>query len=792
MFKLNLKIALRNLWKNKGFTAINIGGLAVGLTSCLLLLLYVNYEFSYNKQLEDVERVYETKLNLEFNGTLATTRATPNKLAAAAIEEIPGIELAARIADEGGQNLYSHNENKFKLEVKYVDPDLLNILKYKIVSGTRETALATPNSIVLTASVAEKLFGNENPIGRSLKWDNKKELQVSAVIEDLPKNQTIQFDVLQPWSFFDQLYPLDKENSWGNISCTTLFKLKEQVDPAAVNALLKNFIVDRKPDLKPYVAEPFLFPFGDTYLYDKFENGKAVGGKIDEVRLFGFLALCVLFIACINYMNLSTARSEKRAREVGVRKALGAVRGTLIGQFMLESLLLSMVAMLIAFTLLETTLPYFNNLLDVNIVLDYSSPFFWLTLFALVLLTGVLAGSYPSFYLSSFIPVKVLKGFKTSGSSLSVRRVLVVVQFSLSVCMIISAIFIYNQMNFLKNKPTGFNDQNLVQLEIEGTLKTPSTLNLFKNELQSKGFAVATSEYVTSFTRGGSITGDLSWPGKSQDDKSIVNYRGIGFDFVKTIDAHLVSGRDLSREFPADTSNSILLNEAAVKLMGLKDPLGTIVHWGTEPLTVVGVIKDYSSEQIGYNIQPTFYYQDSKNSSVLLMRLSPNHALATSLEGIKTIGKELNPAYPVEVKFISEGMQEKLKSERLLSTLSNFFGGFAILISCLGLLGLALYMAEQRNKEISIRKVLGANLGDILVLLNKDFLKLVLFANVIAIPIAYILIQNWLKKYDYRIEMGYMPFLLAIIASILIAIVTVSFQTFKVVKANAVNALKYE
>lgn len=793
MFKLNLKIALRNLWKNKGFSIINIGGLSIGLACSLMLLLYVNHEWSYDKEIKNVDNIYLAKLKLKFNGNIATTGAVPYKLASAVRQEIPGVKNASRMYNYQGSKLFSNNEHKYKLKSIYVDESFIQILTYNFLFGNASTALSTPNSMVITSSTAIKLFGNENALGKSLKWDNSKVLQVTGVIQDLPQNQSIQFEVLQPWSFFEQIDPEVKNSGWGSIDCTTLVELKENVSLNQVNALLEKFIVNKQPDLKSYVYEPFLFPLSKTHLYNEFENGKLVGGDIDQVKLFAFLALCVLLVACINYMNLSTARSEKRAREVGVRKALGSSRKTIMGQFMIESFMLSFFSMLIAFALVEVSLPYFNNLLAIKIEINYSSMVFWLVIVFLVLITGLLAGSYPAFYLSSFIPVKVLKGFKVNNGSFTFRRVLVVFQFCLSVCMIISAIVVYNQIQFLKDKPLGFDQNNLVQLDLEGEFKDPNKLLRFKNELIQKGFISTATEFASAFTQGGTITGDVSWPGKAADDRSIINYRSTGFNFTKTIGTAIKMGRDFSPQFSSDTNNSVLLNESAVKLMNLKAPVGTTLTWGDQTnLKVVGVVKDYFNEQIGKKVQPTLFYYNVKTSGVLLLRLNATKSLNASIEGIQNISTKYNPAYPAELQFVNDGMKEKLQNERLLSVLSNVFGGFAIFISCLGLLGLALYMAEQRSKEISIRKVLGANLSDILMLLNKDFMRLVFISNVIAIPLAYVLMTKWLEKYDYKIVVDYLPFVLAILASVMIAVLTVSLQTFKVAKANPVDALKYE
>lgn len=791
MFKTNLKIAWRNLWRSKGFTLINVGGLAIGLACCLMLLLYVNYEWSYDKQFTDVDRTYFTRLNLKINGKLNTTRATPNKLAATALQTIPGIENAARIAMSTPDKLFSYKENNFKLKGLSVDPAFLKIFDYRFIYGDANSALKDPNSILLTSSTAKRLFGNENPIGQSVEWDKRKSLKVAAVIEDLPKNQSIQFDILQTWALFEQENPSEKENGWGTITCMTIIKLKSSQTFAAADAAVRKLISLQEKDTD---LEAFLFPYSKFHLYDEFEDGKVTGGRIDQVKLFAFLAFCVLLIASINYMNLSTARSEKRAREVGIRKAMGSSRFNLMGQFILESLLLSFIAMLIAFALLEMSLPYFNNLLDIQIQINYHSYLFWTILLALVSITGFLAGSYPAFYLSSFSPIKVLKGFKGSaGSSLSIRKVLVIVQFSLSVAMIICSIVIYNQIQFMKNKPLGFDRNGLVQMDIEGEWAKPGKLELFKTELKTAGAIASATEFASTFTEGGSITGGISWPGKAVNDNSVIDYRSTGYEFTRTVGAQLLAGRDFSPEFVADTATSVMLNEQAVKTMGLKNPVGTKITWGDNPsLTVIGVIKDYSNEAIGRKSKPTLFYFNPAKSRILLLKLDPSQALNKSVQLINTISNRLNPGYPTGLKFVSQGMEEQLKNEKLLSVLSNIFGGFAILISCLGLLGLALYMAEQRNKEISIRKVLGADLRNILILLNKDFVKLVLISNMIAFPLAYILAKNWLSKYDYKIDIAVWPFLIAGLISLFISVLTVSLQTFKVAKANAVDALKYE
>lgn len=790
MFRINLKIAIRNLWKNKLFSLINIGGLAIGLASCLLLLLYVNYEWNYDKQFSDIERVYTSRINLKVNGKVFTTNSNPNLLAAAAKQSLPAVEEVCRTSGDTYNVLFSKNKNNFKLHTLYTDPSFLKIFGYHFIYGSPATSMNEPNGIILTSSSAKKLFGTDNVMGQSLKLDNRNEVKVTGIIKDLPENQTMQFDALQTWAFFEQLNPSEKTNGWGAITCYTFFKLKNNADFESTSNSLRKLIKNHDSATQ---LEAFLTPYRDTHLYGGYTDGKLSGGKIDQVRLFFFLAFCVLLIACINYMNLSTARSEKRSREVGVRKALGSTRKTLAGQFMMESILVSLVSMVIAFILLELTLPYFNTLLDIKITIDYYSILFWSVLAGLILFTGIMAGSYPSFYLSSFTPVKVLKGFTgVGGSSLSIRKILVVLQFSLSICMIICAIIIYLQIQYVKNKPLGFAQNNLVQMDLEGEWKKPGKIELLKSILVKEGAIVSSTEFASDFTGGSTITSDLIWPGKPVNDHSIIQFRSIGFDFLKTIGADLAAGRDFNRKFMTDTSSSVLLNEAAVKMMGLKNPVGTKLKLYKQSLTVVGVIKDYNNEKQGTKTNAAFFYYNIPESTVLLLRLNPDQPLSKSVQAIKSISEQLNPAYPAELKFVSEGMEEKLQNEKLLSVLSNLFGAFAILISCLGLLGLALYMAEQRKKEVSIRKVLGAGLKDILILLNKDFLKLVLISNLIAFPVAYLTAKNWLNGYDYKIDIALWPFLVAAGLSLIIAILTVSMQTFKVARANAVDALKYE
>ncbi len=666
MLAITLKIALRNIRKHPGFSIINIGGLAIGLASCLMLLLYVNYEWSYDKQFKDIDRIYFAQLNLKLGNNIITLQATPNELAAAAAQEIPGIELAARVSDDENK-LFSYEQNHIKLDYRYVDPSFLQVFDYVFLKGDPALALKQPNGVILTASAAKRLFDNEAPIGKSLVWDNRKPLTVTAVIADPPKNQSMQFEALQTWAFHNQEYPDEINAGWGSINCSTIFKLKEHADFNATDASLRKLVKAHQEDTQ---MEIFLFPYSKFQLYDQFSKGKLVGGRIDQVRLFFFLAFCVLLIASINYMNLSTARSEKRAREVGVRKALGSSQRALISQFLMESLLLSFLAMIIAVTLIELTLPYFNNLLEIVITINYHSPLFWCFLLALVLMTGILAGCYPAFYLSSFSPVKVLKGFTNIGKgSLSIRKLLVVFQFSLSIVMIIGATIVYSQIQYMKNKPLGFDKNNLVQLDLEGEFTKPNKVEILKAALKKENVIVSATEYAADFTaNGGSITGAFSWPGKGVKDDYIISYRSVGYDFVKTIGATLMDGADFSRHLASDTASGVLINEAAAKMMALQQPVGTPISWGDLRLKIIGVVNDYNNANISNKSEPTVFYYSPKKSNTLLLRLSPTLPLSAAVQTINRISKQLNPAYPPGLKYVSEGMEQKIRSEKLLAS----------------------------------------------------------------------------------------------------------------------------
>ncbi|KQC01684.1 ABC transporter permease [Pedobacter sp. Hv1] len=789
MLKLNLKIALRNLWKNKGFSLINIGGLAIGLASCMILLIYVSYEWSYDKQFKNHDKTYVVYQSVVASGKTFSWPWTPNVMANEVQEKIPGVKYASH-STYPRPNLITVGDKKLSSKVIFTDPNFVKILDYKFIKGNPSQVLNDINTIILTKSFAEKLFGNEDPINKTVKFENKEVLKVSAVIEDVPANSSIIFECIMPWELFIKNEPWAKDSNWGNNMCLTLVQLQDNKFFQEANAAMEGIY---KRNQKDNVAVALLHPLVKWHLYADFENGKSIGGKIDQLKIFLLLAFCILLIACVNFMNLSTARSERRAKEVGVRKAIGSTRKSLISQFFIESLLITFISTVLAFILVEVSLPYFNNILNIKLTIDYTNSEFWIILFSLMIFTGFVAGSYPALYLSSFEPVKVLKGLKIkTDSSVSVRKILVVGQFVFAACLIVCTAVIYQQLNYVKNKPIGYDQSNLIQIKIDGKMRESSKFELLKTQLLKSGAATNVTIFSSDVTEGGNNTTNIEWEGKNPKELISFNHRAIGYDFIETIGTKLISGREFSREFKSDTNN-VMLNEAAVKMMGLKQPIGaTITFWGNK-LTNVGVVKDFVVESAYQKVAPMIFYLDThENATVILARLNPNQNISSSLATIDELVTQIEPNYPVNRKFVNESFEVKFQDEKLLGTLSNWFGGFAIFISCLGLLGLALFMAEQRKKEISIRKVLGASTGNILTLLNKDFIKLVAIANVIAIPIAYVVINKWLSAFEYRVSISFLPFALAIIISILIAVLTVSIQSIKVAKANPVDALKYE
>jgi putative ABC transport system permease protein len=790
MFKLNLKIALRNLWKHKTSSIINVVGLAIGLASCLLLLLYVSYEWSFDKQFKGSENVYQVMTNfVDAKGNVQETGdATSNAIGPAIKLEIPDIDAVSRVCN-AGQQLIANEENSFKKEAKYADPDNLKIFNYEFITGNPSTALNTAKSVVLTERMAKLLFKDGDALNKSVRYNNEIDLKVTGVIKDLPANYSNTFDFLMPWSLFETLLDWVKRPQWGNYNWQTVVRVNEQANISSINAKLKGIIKRNNEDA---TDEAFIFKLSDRHLFGNFLNGKSVGGDIERIYLFIALAVGILLIACINFMNMATAKSERRAKEVGIKKTIGASRASLISQFLTESILLTVISVLVAIVLVEILLPTFNNLLNIELGIDYYSSRYWIGILSVILLTGLLSGSYPALYLSAFNPIQTLKRkiTRTRVIPVSLRQVLVIGQFSFAIILIIATLVIYKQVQFIKDKPVGYDINLLAEMPQDGELG--KKFDLFKTELLKSGAVTALYQSSLSLSNSGSSFWNFEWPGMSKADKDVIfNQIATTYDFTKTNGVQMVSGRDFSKSFASDSA-ALLLSSSAVKLMGLKNPIGTPVKYHGNDFTVVGVFKDFIWGSPYFTDRPMVVAFSKGWGGQVTMRLNPKNSLTKNVELITQVTKQINPAYPVDLKFVNDLYAKKLQGEKVLGILSNLFGGLAIFISCLGLFGLAAYSAEQRTKEFGVRKVLGASVASIMQLLSVSFMKMILVAVIIGVPAACYLMNKWLGNFEFRTAISWWIVVTAIFGISVIAFLTVSFQAYKAAKANPVDALKYE
>lgn len=787
MEELSLKIAWRNIWKAKAFSLINLGGLAIGLCSALLLMLYVVSEYQFNRQFTDVENIYEVKVNVLESGDriVSTGDQTPHPLAAAMKAELPGIKNIAAITWPS-QTLLVNGQHSVKIQNRLADPDILKVLSYKFIAGDAATAFAQPNAIILTRGAATRLFGDKDAMNKPVKFMNFAELTVTGIIEDLPENMSYRFESLVSLNENQGIF--DKRPLWDNYSFYTLLRLNEGVNADHFNSRLSNFL---KAHDQHALAAPFMYPLLRSHLHGEFSNGKPAGGRIQQVWIFIGMAIGILLIACINFMNLSTARAGKRAKEVGIRKTIGASRGSLVLQFLLEAVLMVVVSLAVAVMLAELFLPAFNNLLHTS--LNMSSLGFrnWAAILLVVLITGIASGSYPAFYLSSFAPANTLKGtIKVNPAAINLRKILVVLQFGSAVFLITSTVVVYKQLQFIKDRPVGYDSNMLVEMPIEGQIF--QKYELLKTRLLASGAVTAMCKTSGSISTQNSSTNGLEWQGMSEADKRIsFNQIITTDDFTRTTGVKMIAGRDFNKGIASD-STAILLNSTAVKVMNLQDPIGKRILFAGIQRTVVGVFEDIIWADPSKKEMPMVLAWASFIPDLITLRLNPDKEIAEALATVSKITREMNPVYPVEIKFVDTLYQQKFERERTLSVLSNVFGGLSIFISCLGLLGLSAYSAELRTKEIGIRKVLGASNASIVGLLSWSFIKLVLISIVVALPVTWYLLNSWLMKFDFHTGISWWIMALSALSVIFIAWMTVSYQAITAAKSDPVKAIKYE
>ena len=789
MLKNYFLTAWRNLLKTKGYSTLNISCLAIGMAVALLIGLWVYDQYSYDKFLPDYQRLYQVRRNYNSNGKILNFTTTSLKLANTLHNQIPEIEYVA-ITSWNNKHVLLNKENRIMLSGTTVDSDFLKMFAYPMVAGDRATALRETYSIVLTQSTAAALFGKDDPIGRMVRIDNLHDLKVTGVVGDPPYNTAIQFNYLLPFQYesVTNNYAAGGEgNSFGNNRFGIYVKLKPGVNYSQVAPKIRKIEHSETNNTNAMFSEVILQPISHLHLYGNYVNGVETGGFLDYVRMFTIIGVLVLLIACINFINLTTARSEKRAREVGVRKAIGSLRSDLIVQFLAESLLLTLCSAALALLLAQLVLPAFNDLTQSHIRMPFGNPVFWLVLLASVTATALLAGSRPAFYMSSFQPVKVLKGQVTAGKrgSLS-RQILVVIQFTCSIALIISTIIIYQQIQYARNRPSGYDISRLMMTWMNDELNHNYTA--LKNEMIQKGIAVGVTKATSPATDIYWHDGVANWPGKRAGETIEIGTMYVAEDYFKTVGMTLAEGRDFN---PSD-SLSVIFNETAIRQMRIRRPIGQTITWDTTR-KIVGVAKDALMVTPYSGADPTqFFYSPSNAGNVMMYRLSPSISTADAITQLDKLFAKYNPSYPYTYTFADDVYAEKFSLEVLVGKLAGVFAGLAIFISCLGLFGLAAYVAEQRTKEIGIRKVLGASIAQVWTLLSRDFILLVGISCLIASPLALYFLHNWLIKYDYRVSIGAGVFLLAGGMALLITIITISFQALKAATSNPTRALRSE
>jgi putative ABC transport system permease protein len=790
MFKNYFKTAWRNMIRSKGYSALNISGLATGMAVALLIGLWVHKEYSYDTFLPGYRQAYQVRRNYHGNGDTVTYGGSSLKLSDALRSRIPEIEYVAE-TDNFGQHGLVAGETKLYLAGGQTAKDFLKIFSFPLLKGNAQTVLQDPYSIVLTESTAKALFGNEDPINKTVRFDNKDNLKVTGILKDIPANSTFQFNYLVPFSYYEATSEFVQRARHQNFewnAFNNFIKLKPGVSFGRVSAKIKDIEKADKDNFMSVKTDVILQPLQNWHLYGNYEKGKEAGGFIEYVRMFSVIGLLVLLIACINFVNLSTARSEKRAREVGVRKTIGSQKKDLVIQFLTESFLLTLSAFILSLVFVQLTLPAFNTLTENKIEIPWSDPVFWLVILVSMMITALAAGSRPAFYLSSFDPVYVLKGVIHAGkSATATRKILVVLQFTCSIALIVSTYIIYQQIQYAKDRPAGLNMNRLMMTDMNEDLNRNFTA--IKNELLQKGIAASVTTATSAATNSGWHRDVDDWPGKKPGETVDMGRIDVSENYFKTLGIHFKEGRDFTGN--GDTLSAIF-NEAAIKLLRLKDPLNQTITYLDTRMRIVGVVKDAITVSPFAPADPTLFFYDPKPHDVMMYRLSPGKKTTDAIAQLTTIFGKYNAAFPFTYTFADESYAAKFKLEVLIGKLAGLFAGLAIFISCLGLFGLAVYIAEQRTKEIGIRKVLGASVPQVWLLLSKEFIVLVLISSLIASPVAYYFLSGWLQKYSYRISIGASVFFWAAFTALAITLFTISFQAIKAALANPVRSLRSE
>jgi ABC-type antimicrobial peptide transport system permease subunit len=778
------KINLRNLQRGGIYSAINIGGLAIGMAAAILILAWIYHEWSYDRFHAKEKQLYQVWYRVKNDGPVECHNRTSILAAPALKSDYPDIVEATRVIPT--DMLCAVGDHSFKVQTALVDPGFLSMFSFPLLHGNAGSALNDQFSMILTEKIAKRLFGDDDPMGQTILVNNNQPMTVTGIMKDLPNNTTFEFEALASATIVEKNW----SQWWGNHTIPTYVELHPQAQEAHINESIKNLIRERTNN--DVDAEMFVFPLNKSHLYTKSENGVLTGGLIDTLRLFGLVAFLILLIACINFMNLSTARSNKRAKEVGVRKVMGGKRLSLIRLFLSESTLLAFIAGAIAIVIVLMVLPAYNVLLGKTLSLDLTNGWFWLAVLGFILFTGFLAGSYPALYLSSFLPVKVLKGiFSGKKQLIAPRRALVILQFTVAIFLITATLVIHRQVLYAQSRDNGYRKEHLIYHPMTGNIG--KNYELIKHDLLSSGIATSVTKTFAPMTEQWANATGVKWRGGEPDSKVPIDIFFADADWVQTVGTTIVEGRDMDlTNFPTD-STAALLNESAVRTMGFDNPVGEEVEFWAGKVHVVGVIKDFILHSPYDPTQPMIIAGPGVGFfSTLHIRLNGANKMVDNLAKAEAIFKEYNPAYPFEYNFIDMEYARKFQEEKTMGALSTWFAGLTILISCLGLFALVAYLAETRRKEIGIRKVLGASVSSIMILLSKEFLILVLISVAVASPVAWWAMEKWLSNYAYRTDIPWWLFVMVGCISLCIALLTVGFQAIRAATENPVKAIKSE
>lgn len=777
------KIAWRNLAKGKIYSLINITGLAVGMTVAMLIGLWIWDEISFDSYFENHHQLVQVMLNQTNEGIIYTGEVIAPPIADPLRTQYGSSFKALSLVSFSGNHIFKLGDNILSSQGIWVEPNFPKMFTLKMLFGSGE-ALQDPSTILLSQSLASALFGDENPLNKTLLIDNQQEMVVGGVYEDFPRNTTF-YDtkLLLPWA--NQANFLNTVTDWKNHSCRLFAQLSDNAEIQALNEKIKSLPT---PHIEEWKEEIMLYQLDKLYLQGEFENGEVVGGRIRFIILFGTIGVFVILLACVNFMNLSTARSEKRAKEVGICKTVGSGRRQLINQFLTESTMVAAIAVVFAFILTLASIPSFNTLADKNLSIPWENPWFWLVTLGFAIISGIISGSYPAFYLSSFMPVKVLKGtFKAGQQAVFSRRMLVVFQFTVSITLIIGTLVVFKQIQFAKDRPAGYNRSGLISV-FANTPEMRQHSEAIQYDLLQTGVVDHVAESSQSAAHFSNNT-TIEWPGKDSQS-SMVFFRNVNVtaDFGKTIGWTIKEGRDFSSTLASD-SQAVLFNETAIRIMGMQDPLDEAIRYNDRTYNIIGIVNDMVTQSPYSPIEPTVFFMDGF-TTVFNLRLRQNMSDSDALARIEDVFKKYNPHAPFEFSYVDESFERKYSNEKQIGNLASLFTVLAIFISLLGLGGLASFVAEQRTKEIGIRKVLGASIIDLWKMLSRDFLLLVTLSSLIAIPIAYYFLKDWLQQYEYRTAISWWVFAAAGAGAIFLTLFTVSFQTIKAALTNPAKSLR--